>query len=427
MKLTKEAIISLILVVLFIGSIFGFAFSGASHRANNTKPTDINTQTDSNLPIILYKTTIDSNVFEIYPQIIFVSKTTNFNAQDIQDKLDILDNVSKSQATFSKDQNSQIILIGRVIYTNNAKDQVIKNIKDFNFLSDLQFYQTAMATIPSTELSLVSDNNQTKKYTFTKNAGDAIITTNTKKGDTIKAQLQVAFQGNTPKNTQIIEMQNESAQPKLILGSSKLKINKWIPMFKIDANSDLNIDVDKNIIDKLLDTNTSFESKVVGTLDYNTSDINTSNIDNYLKKQKDMNNSIISDYTVDTNKTSISFNKDMNYHKYLELYNYLDSNYGTKFLSTPNRNYEIVLDANDINVSKINNLLTTVNLKITNISKQAEMNTQNLTINDKNYSYDKNTNVWLTYPVDLNKTDINLNVQGYAERNKMMVVVLKEN
>ena len=425
MKLTKEAIISIGLVILSIGSISGFAFSGSNYRNNNSKNIDSNKQIDSNLPIVVFKTTIDSNIFEMYPQLIFVANTTNYNANEIQNKLDTLDNVSKSQVNFSKDQNSQIILIGRVIYTNDAKDQVIKNINDFNFLSNVYVYQTALGTIPTDSLTLVSDNNITKKYTFTKNAADAVVTTDTLKGDTINGQLQVEFQGNTPKNIQLMEIKNISAQPKPVYGLDKLKINHWIDMFKIDANSDINVDVDKNILDSLLDLNVSLTTKVNGTLDYNVSDTNATN--KYLKEQKDMNNSVISNYTLDNNKTSIKFSKDFNYSKYLKLQNYLDNNLEGNLISQPNKSYEIVFDTNNINVSEITKLLSNINLKITDISKQAEMNTTKLTINDENYSYDKNTNVWLMYPVDLNKTEINLNVQAYAQRNKMMVVVLKEN
>jgi hypothetical protein len=213
------------------------------------------------------------------------------------------------------------------------------------------------------------------------------------------------------------------------MGNTDLNINFWNNKFKISAESDLNIDIDENTILELLgDNNNSFNSIVFGSLDYNTIDKNTSIIESYLKNEKDKNNSIISDYKIDTNKTEIKFNEDMNYTKYLVLYNYLNNNLNSNFLTnTPVRKYTITQELNDINSELIKNKLSELNIITKEITKEAEINTMNITIKNQEYTYDKNTTNWLKYPEDINKTSINFAVNGYTTRNKLMFLTLDEN
>jgi hypothetical protein len=88
MKWSKETIISLLIVILFVGSIFGMAIgSGTRSEINNSTDTNTVVNPDENKPTEFFSAYIDSNVLDIYPQLVIVGNTTIYDETTMDSKL----------------------------------------------------------------------------------------------------------------------------------------------------------------------------------------------------------------------------------------------------------------------------------------------------------------------------------------------------
>jgi hypothetical protein len=431
MKLTKEAILSIVIAILFIGSIFGFAI-GSRPDDINTNNNINNNQTDSNLSEEVYYTTIDSNVLSIYPQIIFTAQTTNFELSNIQDTFRNIQGIKDPKLNFSQDQNKNIILTGRFIIEETEKTNIINKIQDLNFLSEVNIYQYGLVSLPKETIKLTKENNTTtKEYEFTTQKIEGILGINTQKDDQISAQLQVVFKGEVPTRFLVFEYQNLSETPQMIEDKINLSVKKWIEEYLFISKNEMTKNITKEQIENILsDFNSNIEIYTDGTLKLDGNKIMIEDANTYLKSQMDINNSGILNYDINQNMISISFSEQINSTKYNKLI--LDLNSFVKqdnyIISQPKQIINILinqLNQQDLNTQLINNKLKKLNISIDNIYKKAEFDLSEITIKNKKYTYsDSVKSTWVNYPEDINKEKIELTIQAFTQRDKLMFVNL---
>jgi len=429
MKLTKEAIISIIVVILFVGSIFGFALSGQPPETNNN-PDDENSQIDPDAPAKLYATTIDSNILDIYPQLIIVANSTEYEVDVIDAKLREINGIKSPNISFNKNEKQEVIMVSRMTIDSEVKEDIINKINSIDFLSEIELYQTALLSLPTESITLYSDDNSTRDYQFTNIKMEGIVGIDSLIDDMISAQLQMVFKGDLPVNAQLFEYQNLSSNPQMIVDEINLDINGWEDNYLVTADSEINIEFDDNqVIEIFSDLNLTSVIYIDGSLDY-ILDENTESIENYLTEQKDKNQSIISDYQItDGNVIKIYFKPELAYLDYTDLLlgmeeNEYDSN---KITSTPIRKYNLDIIDEKIDIELITNRLLENSITLDNISKKAIFNTKELEINNKTYFYDENISyAWLEYPEDIELENIDLTIQGYATRDKFLFIQLNK-
>jgi len=398
---------------------------------NDITDTNVVTNPDENKPTEFFTAYIDSNVLDLYPQLIIVGSTTVYDESTIDTRLKQISGIKKNTISFQKGTDQNIITMIKILIDADKKAEIITNLNKVEFLSSPGVYQSALLTMPKEKITLSGDNNTTKEYEFTDSKIDGMVGTLTEKGDELKAQIQILFQGNTPIRFLAIESQNLSSNPEIMTLTKNLAIQEWNPEIRIYANSPITNEFDSNEIILILDEqNIKIERNVENPLSFTcTSNPEIKDINAYFSELKDENESIITEFIFDENIVTINFNQKLNEEKYTAIKDKLIE-FGIddlKITSEPQNIYRIEFNADEINLDEIKQKLITGGLTFKIAEKNATFNVSTIEYLGKNYTYDANTTTaWLIYPDDLNKTSVDLILQGYYSRNKIWYIDLQE-
>jgi len=430
MKLTKEAIISIVLVILFVGSIFGIALGSKPPETNPIDPDVPIDVIDQNAPAEMYVSTMDVNVVDIYPQIILIANTTVFDEALIYNELIKIDGIKKPEINFTKGEDQNIMVIAKTIIDAEKKSEIVTNIQNLEFITNPEFYQSALLSIPQEKIILSGDNNKTKEYQFTTEKMEGIISINTQKKDMLSAQVQIVFKGEMPVEFLLIESQNLTTSPQMIYDAISLPIKNLLEEYRITTNTILANELDENQIKEILVDYNVFEinKQAKNNLKIDNLKVNVEDLNTYLINEKDLNESIIMNFTINENDTDVYFSDDLNYSKYigfLEDINsmVIDQNY---ILEEPQVTYEIIFKET-INLDEIVIILSNNNFNKIKKYQNAEFDISEIIINEKTYIYEDGlTTAWVNYPDSINKETINLQIQGFAQRDVLMFVSLTE-
>jgi len=432
MKWNKETIISLIIVVLFVGSIFGMAVGSGTRNEMKNEDTGITpTNPDENKPSEFFTASIDTNVEDIYPQLVVVGQTTEFEESTIDARFKKIDGVKKNTISFQKGNDGNIITMIKVLIDAEKKEKIVPEIQKMEFLKTPEIYQSAVLSMPKGVVELAGDNNTTKDYEFTETKLDGMIGSSTLKGDELKAQIQIVFKGETPIRFLAIEMQNMSSSPQLLNIEKELSILSWIPDIRVFAIGPITKDFDENQLKAIVgDNNSNPGRSIEGSFDFLTlNNTNIQDINGYLIGIKDQNNSVISNLTIDENNASIEFSLELNAINYEEIKNKLNTFGidGNKIVAEPQNLYRINFSKDEIDLNTIKNKLTTAGLTYRNAEKNATFNVEQIEYQGRIINYEQKTSTaWLLYPEDLNKSEINIMIQGYYSRDKFWFIQLNE-
>ena len=410
------------------------AMSGGSRSDNTNNNTDTNTNTnnpDENKPNEFFTAYIDTNVVDVYPQLVIVGNTTEFDQGAIDTRFKQIDGVKKNTISFQKGTDQNIITMVKVLIDADKKDSIITEIQKIEFLKAPEIYQSAILSMPTGVVKLSGDNNATKEYEFTDTKLDGMIGSTTQKDDELQAQIQIIFKGETPTRFLAIEVQNKSATPQLMNTEKKLAILSWIPEVRIYATSPITKDFDVNQLMAIVgDKNSNPGRSIEGTLDFSTTgNTKVNDINTYLSGIKDQNNSVISNIAIDENTGSIEFSLELTSAKYTEIKNKLNT-YGidqNKIVVEPLNIYRINFNKADIDINALKTKLATSGLTYKEAEKNALFDVSKIEYEGKIINYDQNTsNAWLLYPADLNKSEVTIMIQGYYSRNKFWFIQLSE-
>lgn len=429
----SEIIFSIVVILLFLGSIISYGVVASNRRSEENNNFYDQNSVDQNQPAQVYYAIIDSNILEVYPQLIFISNTNEFDKEIIDGDLRIIDGVKKVTSNFTQLQDGNISFMANIIYDAAKKESIIENISKLNYLNNLEFYQYAKFSLSSDKINLINDSNQSLEYEFSEGAVEGIANVDSMQGDSVTGQFQVVFSGSTPVQYMFLELKNNSSAPQVIFSNISLPVSYWKPQIKITAEGSLDIIFDENNIKDLFnDDNVFVNISTVGNLEYSfSSDVNIDNLNLALNTIKDENENVFDNFSIDANENIlvISFSENIDVTDYNFLKNKLQEIGLTSLMvsSEPIKVYEIIIPIEDFSESDIDTKLKENNLVLKSIQQQAIFNVSELTIENKKYFYDENEmDVWVNVD-DVNEELISLQVQAYVSRNNILFMSLSQN
>lgn len=413
MKWDKKTIASVILVVLFLGSILA---TGLVELLREKEEGGVD-QTPTEQKQELYFAESDANVLELFPQLSIVAKPLDYDQEIIQQKFDEIEGIKNTTIQFTQeDENNFFVMINANI-DGEKKEEIEKNILDINILKEIELYQSALLKVPYT-ITFTNDQNKEIEQAFVSEKIEGIIKNTTKKGDQLSIMIQGIFQGESMVYVRGVEQQNLSESIQMLFSEGEFEIIDWEDKFLIFGTTEIdnNTSALKEIIDQ---NNTNIEKNYLGDLIIKDNNLS-------LEKIMDKNESIVLDYNKTGQELILTLDAtNLN----LESYNLLikdlqEQDQNLTIIQKPKTQLNISFDAEKIEedlINKINNL----NITELNIKKSAKIDVSEIIVEEKEYQYDQNiTSSWLNYPEDINKTKEIFTLQGYVSRDQILYLNL---
>jgi hypothetical protein len=402
----KETILSLVLVILILGSIIGMA---VGTRPDVDDPVIEDPEDEKELKT--YFTNANATVLDTYPELLIVSKTDVFENSVVEGDLLKIEGITRVVVEFDKQEEDFIVII-RAIIDDSKKEEIINSIYDINyFTSDpIEFYKQADLDL-NEKVTFTNDENKTLEYDFVDYRVQGIIGIDTLKEDVVSGQIQALFRGEMPETLMFYEISNVTASPEMITENINLEVLEWKEEYLIDVS--FNLEDDLNISENI-DGNFQVNRDFQGLLEYQ--------IDQNISY--DLNYPTIEDFFIDENKISFVL-KEIDYNQYTQTLSALEeiNLFEENIITRPEIKYSITTTE----VENITTEIETLPFLEKNTFKKAIFDISTITIEDVEYTYKEETiDVWLEYPQDLEKTNFDLFFQGYALRDELMFVNLQK-
>ena len=413
MKWDKKTIASVILVVLFLGSILA---TGLVELLREKEEGGVD-QTPTEQKQELYFAESDANVLELFPQLSIVAKPLDYDQEIIQQKFDEIEGIKNTTIQFTQeDENNFFVMINANI-DGEKKENVEKNILDMDILKEIEIYQSALLKVPYT-ITFTNDQNKEIEQAFVSEKIEGIIKNTTKKGDQLSVMIQAIFQGESMVYVRGVEQQNLSESIQMLFSEGEFEIIGWENKFLISGITEIdnNTSTLKEIIDQ---NNTTIERNYLGDLIIKDNNLS-------LEEIMDKNGSVVLDYNKTDQELILTLDtSSLDLESYTLLINELQElDQNLTIIQKPKTQINISFDAEKIEedlINKINNL----NITDLNIKKSAKIDVSEIIVEEKEYQYDQNiTSSWLNYPEDLNKTKEIFTLQGYVSRDQIFYLNL---
>ena len=413
MKWDKKTIASVILVVLFLGSILA---TGLVELLSEKEEGGVD-QTPQEQKQELYFAESDANVLELFPQLSIVAKPLDYDQEIIQQKFDEIEGIKNTTIQFTQeDENNFFVMINANI-DGEKKEEIEKNILDIDILKEIELYQSALLKVPYT-ITFTNDQNKEIEQAFVSEKIEGIIKNTTKKGDQLSVMIQAIFQGESMVYVRGVEQQNLSESIQMLFSEGEFEIIGWENKFLISGITEIdnNTSTLKEIIDQ---NNTTIERNYLGDLIIKDNNLS-------LEEIMDKNGSVVLDYNKTDQELILTLDtSSLDLESYTLLINELQElDQNLTIIQKPKTQLNISFDAEKIEedlINKINNL----NITDLNIKKSAKIDVSEIIVEEKEYQYDQNiTNSWLNYPEDLNKTKEIFTLQGYVSRDQIFYLNL---
>lgn len=413
MKWDKKTIASVILVVLFLGSILA---TGLVELLREKEEGGVD-QTPQEQKQELYFAESDANVLELFPQLSIVAKPLDYDQEIIQQKFDEIEGIKNTTIQFTQeDENNFFVMINANI-DGEKKEEIEKNILDMDILKEIEIYQSALLKVPYT-ITFTNDQNKEIEQAFVSEKIEGIIKNTTKKGDQLSVMIQAIFQGESMVYVRGVEQQNLSESIQMLFSEGEFEIIGWENKFLISGITEIdnNTSTLKEIIDQ---NNTTIERNYLGDLIIKDNNLS-------LEEIMDKNGSVVLDYNKTDQELILTLDtSSLDLESYTLLINELQElDQNLTIIQKPKTQINISFDAEKIEenlITKINNL----NITDLNIKKSAKIDVSEIIVEEKEYQYDQNiTNSWLNYPEDLNKTKEIFTLQGYVSRDQIFYLNL---
>lgn len=430
MKLDNKTIFSLLIVLLFVGSMFAIMTRGTGGQ---TKPsTDINSDININTKPISYQAEFDANVGEIFSQIIVAGKPVDYDQTAIESKLNELQGIKSRNMDFRQAADGNINLIINLNIQADKKQEIISKIKEINIISEpIEFYQQALIYAPE-DVNFTNDSNQTINYYFGAAPISAIIGIDTEKGDKISTTCYASFTGQKLVSSTAIEMYNYSGSPQMLVSSGDFNVIAYEPQIYIEAQTMLIYSKDKNEIEEKIKKDYN-DAEITYNLSQNLvytipEDKNLEILKNDLNNLK--NSNLFTDYALDEENLSLEvyLKEDTNSTEYESIKKQIkELSSATVIASEPKTNISILLNYGTADMQKINSILEDYGFADIKYKTTANVDTSNLVIEGKKYNYEQpTTQALVDYPEDLNKTTLTLQIQAYAQRDNILYLGLQK-
>jgi hypothetical protein len=412
-KWDKKTIASVILVVLFLGSILA---TGLVELLREKEEGGVD-QIPEEQKQELYSAESDANVLELFPQLNIVAKPLDYDQEIIQQKFDEIEGIKNTTIQFTQeDENNFFVMINANI-DGEKKEDVEKNILAIDVLKEIEIYQSALLKVPYT-ITFTNDQNKEIEQAFVSEKIEGIIKNTTKKGDQLSVMIQAIFQGESMAYIRGVEQQNLSESIQMLFSEGEFEIIGWENKFLISGITEIdnNTSTLKEIIDQ---NNTNIERNYLGDLIIKDNNFS-------LEEIIDKNGSVVLDYNKSDQELILTLDATS---LDLESYNLLikelqEQDQNLTIIQKPKTQINISFDAEKIEEDLINKI-NYLNITDLNIKKSAKIDVSEIIVEEKKYQYDQNiTSSWLNYPEDLNKTKEIFTLQGYVSRDQIFYLNL---
>jgi hypothetical protein len=413
----KDVIISLILVILILGSVIGMAIGTRPDTEDNNYPENPD---ENNNQVVQesYFGEIDAVVAETFPEIIIASKTTLFEKSEIEEDFMNISGVTRVVVEFNKLEDDDIIVIIRAIIDDTKTKEIYSEIQEKEYLTSepIEFYKTARIDVNNEVIfNNTRDENKTIEYQFIDQRIDAIIGIETIKEDLVSGQLQAIFSGETIDTIMFYEITNLTSSPQLVMGEVTLDDFEWENDFLYSAKGDIDNIVDENTILELLNIEKEIMIQRENTVVYN--QLNEITVE-------DINSEKITDIQYLETSTNINL-VDLNKEEYLEVINLLeDYNFEKENITKePTVKYYIISEGTQIN--DIKEKLEGLNLEIIDTNKKIIFNIDEIEISGSTYVYSEETyETWVLFPDDLELEEFEFDVFAQVSRDEILFLNL---
>jgi len=417
MKLNKNTIFSLMLLLLFVGSIFAvIAFD------DNQGTVDVPIKEPENLDFVNYTASFDANVGEIFPQLIFAGKPIDFDETTINEKLISVPGIKNRQIDFRPDADGNINLVITASIFADKKQEIITKMQNANIFENHEILQFGLLYIPE-KIIFTNDQNQEIEYEFIRPNMEGIVGLNTLKGDVLSVTAYTVFRGTELISARALEQINKTAQGQFATDVGVFEIIEYKDKISFDAEFYFEEFYDSNRTQLLINEFSEIEStqEITKPLVLNIADKNQDEMIITLTELKSANK--ISEFNFEEDNLSIEFDYGNHVSNLLDVLNILEP---IEIIEKPKITLFAEVETREIDTEKVAEILNK-NLEDIKFSVLVSVDTSEIVISGKNYKYAETTkDVLIDYPEDLNKTEITLNIQGYYQRDNLLYLGLSK-
>lgn len=416
----KETIISIVLVLLILGGIFGMAIGS---RPSNDGP-DIDWQEPEELPMQVYFAEATSKIREVQPTLLVISETDFFDSQKIQQDVLEIDGVLSAFVEFNQIDEENIVVIINANIEKDNQESIVDEIKNLEYLlSDpVEFYKRGIIDLSEKILFTDGfDENKSLEYQFVDHRIDAILNINSRVDDEISGQIQGVFRGERPESLIFFEISNITQTPQMVFGEQEFEVLEWFDEYFYVIESSLENSVEKNILEEVFENNVEVFKEIDSTVVFS-GDYNLSNIDFNFSQIQGVDE-------VNSFEEEIVFFLDSNisFEDYMQVLDVIEENNFNleDIIKEPTVLYQVNLIGEFLDVSSS---LEEINLSIREINKKGIIDISNIIIDEKEYFYqEQEYEFWFEHPKNTNQESFIFTVQAYAQEKEILFLMIDKN
>lgn len=416
----KETIISIVLVLLILGGIFGMAIGS---RPSNDGP-DIDWQDPEELPMQVYFAEATSKIRELQPTLLVISETDFFDSQKIQQDVLEIDGVLSAFVEFNQIDEENIVVIINTNIEKDNQESIVDEIKNLEYLlSDpVEFYKRGIIDLSEKILFTDGfDENKSLEYQFVDHRIDAILNINSRVDDEISGQIQGVFRGERPESLIFFEISNITQTPQMVFGEQEFEVLEWVDEYFYVIESSLENSVEKNILEEVFENNVEVFKEIDSTVVFS-GDYNLSNIDFNFSQIQGIDE-------VNSFEEEIVFFLDSNisFEDYMQVLDVIEENNFNleDIIKEPTVLYQVNLIGEFLDVSSS---LEEINLSIREVNKKGIIDISNIIIDEKEYFYqEQEYEFWFEHPKNTNQESFIFTVQAYAQEKEILFLMIDKN
>jgi hypothetical protein len=417
MKNNKNAIFSLFIIILFIGSIVAAGILYYNPDTNQNTPGET-----SDLPQTSFFTELEGTVEEIFPSFIVIGAPTVYEETIIENTLREIDGITSINVSFTN-LEEDIMAIVHISYDKD-KEEIYSKINELEIFDEISVFKNALLEISKEITFINNDTNETKDYFHPPGKVEAYVSYNTEKEDQITANIFAVFQGNALVHMVGEELQNQSLSQEFIFDQKTYPLDSWNDLIVLTAETNIRNNIDINMLkEEFVEDN--LEINIIDDLEI-TTDQNVTEIEEDIKKIQEEQESVTN---IDLeNNVSFMFEENLTLEKYLLILEDISTIIEDfEIIKEPKQSITINFNKENIDVEEITTKLNNYNVEIKNIQKSANIKITDTTFNEKEYSYEQETTeAMLDYPNDTNKSEFLFDVSGIVQRDDMLYLGLRK-
>ena len=257
MGLTKQQLGAIFMAVIMFGSILGIF--GLQGNSNNNAPegyvpdVPVN-QTPTAVPYEV--PTVDATVLELFPTIIIIAKSGDFELNETTSKiLSIEEVISINNAQFFDSASSNENFRADIRLNSPESIQTaFDSISAIESLTNIQIFPQALVSLPESVEFRNEGLDLTQEHTFVEPQTQAYVTMNTLKGDELTVSLNASFEGSVLVSLNAFELSNSSSASQIYFTDDSFSIasleNEFLVRGSVDYSQRELLENAKTIIEE---------------------------------------------------------------------------------------------------------------------------------------------------------------------------------